>query len=262
MPIHPTALIDASANIDSTVEIGAYTVVGPGVTIASGCWIGPHVVIEGPTSIGCDNKIFQFASIGAAPQDLKYKNEPTRLEIGERNTFRENCTVNRGTTKDQLVTKIANDNLFMAGSHVGHDCVIGSHCVFANYATLGGHVVMADWVHMGGFSGVHQFCKVGAHAFIANNTAVTRDVPPFVMAVGRPAEPHSVNAEGLKRRGYSPEQIRNIRDAYKVLYRSGLKLSEAMQELQQLAQSQSEIVPFVDFLNDTTPRRERVGIVR
>lgn len=262
MPIHPTALIDSSANIDSTVEIGAYTVVGPGVTIASGCWIGPHVVIEGPTSIGCDNKIFQFASIGAAPQDLKYNNEPTRLEIGERNTFRENCTVNRGTTKDQLVTKIANDNLFMAGSHVGHDCVIGSHCVFANYATLGGHVVMADWVHMGGFSGVHQFCKVGAHAFIANNTAVTRDVPPFVMAVGRPAEPHSVNAEGLKRRGYSPEQIRNIRDAYKVLYRSGLKLSEAMQELQQLAQSQSEIVPFVDFLNDTTPRRERVGIVR
>jgi UDP-N-acetylglucosamine acyltransferase len=262
MPIHPTALIDSSANIDSTVEIGAYTVVGPDVTIASGCWVGPHVVIEGPTSIGRDNKIFQFASIGAAPQDLKYNNEPTRLEIGERNTFRENCTINRGTTKDQLVTQIANDNLFMAGSHVGHDCVIGSHCVFANYATLGGHVVMADWVHMGGFSGVHQFCKVGAHAFIANNTAVTRDVPPFIMTVGRPAEPHSVNAEGLKRRGYSPEQIRNIRDAYKVLYRSGLKLSEAMQELQQLAQSQPEIVPFVDFLNDTTPRRERVGIVR
>jgi UDP-N-acetylglucosamine acyltransferase len=262
MAIHPTALVDSSAHIDSSVEIGAYTVVGQGVTIAAGCWIGPHVVIQGPTSIGRDNKIFQFASIGAAPQDLKYNNEPTRLEIGERNTFRENCTINRGTTKDQLVTKIASDNLFMAGSHVGHDCVIGSHCVFANYATLGGHVVMADWVHMGGFSGVHQFCQVGAHAFIANNTAVTRDVPPFVMAVGRPAEPHSVNAEGLKRRGYSPEQIRNIRDAYKVLYRSGLKLSEAMQELQQLAQSQPEIVPFVDFLNDTTPRRERVGIVR
>ena len=262
MAIHPTAIIDSSANIDSTVEIGAYTVVGPNVTIASGCWVGPHVVIEGPTSIGTDNKIFQFASIGPAPQDLKYNNEPTRLEIGERNTFRENCTVNRGTTKDQLVTKIANDNLFMAGSHVGHDCVIGSHCVFANYATLGGHVVMADWVHMGGFSGVHQFCKVGAHAFIANNTAVTRDVPPFVMAVGRPAEPHSVNAEGLKRRGYSPEQIRNIRDAYKVLYRSGLKLSEAMQELQNLVQSQPELGLFVEFLNDSTPRRERVGIVR
>ncbi|HEU4652592.1 MAG TPA: acyl-ACP--UDP-N-acetylglucosamine O-acyltransferase [Steroidobacteraceae bacterium] len=262
MSIHPTAIIDPTANIDTTVEIGAYSVIGPNVTIASGCWVGPHVVIDGPTTIGRDNKIFQFASIGAAPQDLKYNNEPTRLEIGERNIFRENCTINRGTTKDQLVTKIADDNLFMAGSHVGHDCVIGSHCVFANYATLGGHVWMGDWVHMGGFSGVHQFCKVGAHAFIANNTAVTRDVPPFIMAVGRPAEPHSVNAEGLKRRGYSTEQIRNIRDAYKVLYRSGLKLSEAMQELQQLAQAQPEIVPFVDFLNDTTPRRERVGIVR
>ena len=262
MPIHPTAIIDSSANIDSTVEIGAYTVIGRSVTIAPGCWIGPHVVIDGPTTIGRDNKIFQFASIGAAPQDLKYNNEPTRLEIGERNTFRENCTVNRGTTKDQLVTKIGSDNLIMAGTHVGHDCEIGSHCVFANYATLGGHVAMGDWVHMGGFSGVHQFCQVGAHAFIANNTAVTRDVPPFVMAVGRPAEPLSVNAEGLKRRGYSPEQIRNIRDAYKVLYRSGLKLSEAMLELQQLAQSQPEIVPFVDFLTDLTPRRERVGIVR
>ena len=167
-------------------------------TIGAGTWIGPHVVIEGPTTIGVENRIFQFASIGAAPQDLKYNGEPTRLEIGDRNSFRENCTINRGTTKDQLVTRIASDNLFMAGSHVGHDCVIGSHCVFANYATLGGHVELGDWVHMGGFSGVHQFCKVGAHAFIANNTAVTRDVPPFVMAVGRPAEPHSVNAEGLE----------------------------------------------------------------
>jgi UDP-N-acetylglucosamine acyltransferase len=262
MAIHPTALIDPTAQIDGTVEIGAYTVVGPGVTIAGGCWIGPHAVIEGPTSIGRDNNIFQFSSIGAAPQDLKYKGEPTRLEIGDRNSFRENCTINRGTTKDQLVTRIANDNLFMAGSHVGHDCVIGSHCVFANYATLGGHVEMGDWVHMGGFSGIHQFCKVGAHAFIANNTAVTRDVPPFIMAVGRPAEPHSVNAEGLKRRGFTAEQIRNIRDAYRVLYRSGLKLAEALEELQTRAQSQPELATFVAFLNESTPRRERVGIVR
>jgi UDP-N-acetylglucosamine acyltransferase len=244
------------------VEIGAYTVVGPGVTIASGCWIGPHAVIEGPTSIGRDNNIFQFSSIGAAPQDLKYKGEPTRLEIGERNSFRENCTINRGTTKDQLVTRIANDNLFMAGSHVGHDCVIGSHCVFANYATLGGHVEMGDWVHMGGFSGIHQFCKVGAHAFIANNTAVTRDVPPYIMAVGRPAEPHSVNAEGLKRRGFGPEQIRNIREAYKILYRSRLKLAEALEQLEERAKTQPELAEFVAFLNDSTPRRERVGIVR
>jgi UDP-N-acetylglucosamine acyltransferase len=262
MPIHPTALIDPGAQIDNNVEIGAYSVIGAGVAIASGCWVGPHAVIEGPTSIGRDNRIFQFSSIGGAPQDLSYSGEPTRLEIGERNTFRENCTINRGTTKDQLVTCIGDDNLFMAGSHVGHDCVIGSHCVFANYATLGGHVELGDWVHMGGFSGVHQFCKVGVHAFIANNTAVTRDVPPYVMAVGRPAEPHSVNAEGLKRRGFTADQIRSIRDAYKTLYRSGLKLAEATEQLQRRAETQPELAAFVAFLNDSSPRRERVGIVR
>jgi UDP-N-acetylglucosamine acyltransferase len=262
MAIHPTAIIAADAQIADDVTVGAYTVVAPGVTIAAGCVIGPHVVIDGPTSIGRDNQIFQFASIGAAPQDLKYKGEPTRLEIGERNTFRENTTINRGTTKDQLVTRIGSDNLFMAGAHVGHDSIIGSHCVLANYATLGGHVEMGDWVHMGGFSGVHQFCQVGAHAFIANNTAVTRDVPPFVMAVGRPAEPHSVNAEGLKRRGYTTEQIRNIRDAYKILYRSKLKLAEALEQLVERAATQPEIAPLVAFLSDSTPRRERVGIVR
>jgi UDP-N-acetylglucosamine acyltransferase len=260
--IHPTAVIAPDAQLAADVEIGAYTVVGPGVTIGAGTWVGPHAVIEGPTTIGSENRIFQFASIGAAPQDLKYRGEPTRLEIGDRNTFRENCTINRGTTKDQLVTRIANDNLFMAGSHVGHDSVIGSHCVFANYATLGGHVEMGDWVHMGGFSGVHQFCMVGAHAFIANNTAVTRDVPPFVMAVGRPAEPHSVNSEGLKRRGYTAEQIRNIRDAYRILYRSQLKLHEATEQLTQRAATQPELAPLVAFLTDSTPRRERVGIVR
>jgi UDP-N-acetylglucosamine acyltransferase len=254
--IHSTALIAPDAQLADDVEIGAYSVVGPGVTLGAGTWVGPHVVIEGPTTIGRENRIFQFAS------DLKYRGEPTRLEIGDRNTFRENCTINRGTTKDQLVTRIADDNLFMAGSHVGHDSVIGSHCVFANYATLGGHVEMADWVHMGGFSGVHQFCVVGVHAFIANNTAVTRDVPPFVMAVGRPAEPHSVNSEGLKRRGYTAEQIRNIRDAYRILYRSQLKLHEATEQITQRAAAQPELAPLVAFLNDSTPRRERVGIVR
>ena len=262
MAIHPTALIDPSAQLAPDVQVGAYTIIGAGVVIGSGTWIGPHVVVDGPTTIGSDNKIFQFASIGAAPQDLKYNNEPTRLEIGDRNTFRENTTVNRGTTKDQLVTKIGSDNLFMTGSHVGHDCVIGSHCVLANYGTLGGHVIIGDWVHMGGFAGIHQFCQVGAHAFIANNTAVTRDVPPFVMAVGRPAEPHSVNSEGLKRRGYSAEQIRNIRDAYRILYRSQLKLIEATEQIEQRAKAQPELQPLIDFLNDSTPRRERVGIVR
>jgi UDP-N-acetylglucosamine acyltransferase len=262
MSIHPTALIAPDAHIDADVEIGAYTVVGSGVVIGKGCRIGPHAVIQGPTTLGVDNQIFQFASIGAAPQDLKYKGEPTRLEIGDRNVFRENSTINRGTTKDKLVTRIGNDNLFMTGSHVGHDCVIGSHCVFANYGTLGGHVHIGDWVHMGGFAGVHQFCSVGSHAFIANNTAVTRDVPPFVMAVGRPAEPHSVNAEGLKRRGFTPDQIRNIREAYRVLYRSGMKLVEATEEITRRVAAQAELQPLVDFLNDSTPRRDRVGIVR
>ena len=262
MAIHPTALVDPSAQLAPDVQVGAYTVIGAGVVIGAGTWIGPHVVIDGPTTIGSDNKIFQFASIGAAPQDLKYNNEPTRLEIGDRNTFRENTTINRGTTKDQLVTRIGSDNLFMTGAHVGHDCVIGSHCVLANYGTLGGHVIIGDWVHMGGFAGIHQFCQVGAHAFIANNTAVTRDVPPFVMAVGRPAEPHSVNSEGLKRRGYSAEQIRNIRDAYRILYRSQLKLIEATEQIEQRAKTQPELQPLIDFLNDSTPRRERVGIVR
>ena len=198
--------------------------------------------------MGTDNQVFQFASIGAAPQDLKYKGEPTRLEIGDRNTFRENCTINRGTTKDQLVTRIGSDNLFMAGAHVGHDCIVGSHCVFANYATLGGHVVLGDWVHMGGFSGVHQFCKVGAHAFIANNTAVTRDVPPYVMAVGRPAEPHSVNKEGLKRRGFTSEAITELKRAYRTLYKSGLLLEEAKVKLAEQAKTQADVQPMVDFL--------------
>jgi UDP-N-acetylglucosamine acyltransferase len=249
MAIHPTALVSPDASMAADVEIGPYSVIGPGVVIGPGCWIGAHVVIEGPTTLGRDNRVFQFASIGAAPQDLKYKGEPTRLEIGDRNTFRENCTINRGTTKDKLVTRIGDDNLFMAGSHVGHDCVIGSHCVFANYATLGGHVVLGDWVHMGGFAGVHQFCKVGAHAFIANNTAVTRDVPPYVMAVGRPAEPHSVNTEGLKRRGFTPENIGNIKSAYRILYRSGLKLAEAIEQLDALAAEHPEVRPFADFLH-------------
>lgn len=262
MAIHPTAILAPDAQVASDVEIGAYTVVGPGVTIAAGCWIGPHVVIDGPTTIGQENQIFQFASIGGAPQDLKYKGEPTQLEVGDRNIFREGCTINRGTTKDKLLTRVGSDNIFMAGAHIGHDCVIGSHCVFANNAVCGGHVHLGDWVHMGGYAGVHQFCQVGSHAFIANNTAVTRDVPPFVMAVGRPAEPHSVNAEGLKRRGYTTAQIRNIRDAYKILYRSKLKLAEATERLNELAATQPELEPLVAFLNDSTPRRERVGIVR
>ncbi|HEY4646340.1 MAG TPA: acyl-ACP--UDP-N-acetylglucosamine O-acyltransferase, partial [Steroidobacteraceae bacterium] len=182
--IDPRAVIDARAEIAADVEIGPYAIIGADVNIASGCRIGPHVVIRGPTRLGANNQVFQFASIGDAPQDKKYQGEPTRLEIGAGNTFREYCTVNRGTTHDKGVTRIGDDNWFMAYTHVAHDCQVGSHCILANLATLGGHVELGDWVIMAGFSGVHQFCKIGAHCFVANNAAVTRDVPPYLMVTG------------------------------------------------------------------------------
>jgi UDP-N-acetylglucosamine acyltransferase len=250
--IHPTAIVAADAVIGDDVEIGAYSVIGSGVRIGARTFVGPHVVIGGATTLGEDNRIHQFASVGDAPQDKKYKGEPTRLEIGDRNVVREFVTLNRGTTKDQWVTRIGSDNLFMAYSHVAHDCVVGNQCVLANAATLGGHVVLGDWVIMGGLSAIHQFTKVGAHAFLANNAAVTRDVPPYVMAVGQPAAPHSVNSEGLKRRGFTPEQIRNIRNAFRVLYRSGLKLVEAEAQLKVMAAEHPEIQPLVDFLPQST----------
>ena len=250
--IHPTAVIAPDAVLDDGVEIGPYSVIGPGVAIGRDTKIGPHVVIQSATRIGAGNRIFQFASVGDAPQDRKYKGEPTRLEIGDRNVIRECVTLNRGTAKDQGVTRIGSDNLFMSYSHVAHDCVVGNQCVLANQATLGGHVHLGDWVIMGGLSAIHQFCRVGAHAFIANNAAVTRDVPPFVMAVGQPAAAHSVNAEGLKRRGFTAEQIRNIRGAFKVLYRSGLKLAEAGERVAALAREQPEILPIAEFLPQST----------
>lgn len=250
--IDPRAVVDARAEIAAGVEIGPYAIIGPDVSIAAGCRIGPHSVIRGPTRLGENNQVFQFTSIGDAPQDKKYQCEPTRLEIGAGNTFREFCTVNRGTTHGVGVTRIGDDNWFMSYSHVAHDCQIGSHCILANCATLGGHVELGDWVIMAGFSGVHQFCKVGAHCFLANNAAVTRDVPPFLMVTGQPAEPHSVNSEGLKRRGFTPEQIRNIRNAFRIVYRSGMKLAPATVQLKELVGSQPEIGPFVEFLATTT----------
>jgi UDP-N-acetylglucosamine acyltransferase len=255
--IDPRAVISPQAQLAADVEVGPFSVIGANVVVGAGTWIGPHVVINGPTRIGANNKVFQFASLGEAPQDKKYAGEPTRLEIGERNVFRESVTVNRGTAHDRGVTRIGNDNLLMAYSHVAHDCQLGDQIVMANCATLGGHVEIGDWVTMGGLSAVHQFTKVGAHCFIAHNAAVTRDVPPYVMAVGRPAVPHSVNAVGLQRRGFTAEQIRNIRRAYRVLYRSGLKLKEALQELDQAAVAQAEIRPFVEFI-----KRSERSIVR
>jgi UDP-N-acetylglucosamine acyltransferase len=255
--IDSRAVVSPQADIAAGVEIGPFTIIGPDVSIGADTWIGPHVVINGPTRIGADNKIFQFASIGSAPQDKKYKGEPTRLEIGDRNVFRECVTVNRGTIHDQGVTRIGSDNLLMAYSHVAHDCRLGDQIVMANCATLGGHVEIGDWANLGGLSAVHQHTKVGAHCFIAHNAAVTRDVPPYVMAVGRPAAPHSVNSEGLKRRGFTAAQILNIRRAYRVLYRSGLKLKAALEQLDEAAVTQAEIRPFVDFI-----RRSSRSIVR
>ena len=246
--IDSRAIVSPGAELGEGVTVGPFTVIEDGVKIGKGTWIGPHAVIKGPTTIGEGNKIFQFASIGDAPQDLKYKGEPTRLEIGDRNVFREFTTMNRGTVGGGGVTIIGSDNLFMAFTHVAHDCRVGNRIVMANYATLAGHVELGDWVIMGGYSGTHQFTKVGAHAFIGNNAAVTRDVPPYVMAVGTPAVPHSINSEGLKRRGFTPEQIRNLKNAYRVLYRSEKKLDDAVAELKVMAQTQPEIQPMIDFI--------------
>ncbi len=250
--IDSRAIVSPKAEIAEGVTVGAYAVIDEGVRIGKGTWVGPHAVIRGQTTIGEDNKIFQFASIGEAPQDLKYKGEPTKLEIGARNVFREFTTMNRGTAQGGGVTIIGSDNLFMAYTHVAHDCRVGNRIVMANYATLAGHVELGDWVIMGGYSGTHQFTKVGAHAFLGNNAAVTRDVPPYVMAVGTPAVPHSINSEGLKRRGFSPEQIRNLKNAYRILYRSEKKLDEAVAELKELARTQPEIQPMVDFIAAST----------
>jgi UDP-N-acetylglucosamine acyltransferase len=255
--IDPRAVISPQAQLADDVQVGPFSVIGADVVIGAGTWVGPHVVINGPTRIGTHNKIFQFASLGDAPQDKKYRGEPTLLEIGDRNVFRESVTVNRGTAHDKGVTRIGNDNLLMAYSHVAHDCSLGDQIVMANCATLGGHVEIGDWVTMGGLSAIHQFTKVGAHCFIAHNAAVTRDVPPYVMAVGRPAVPHSVNAVGLQRRGFTPGQILNIRRAYRVLYRSGMKLKAALEALEATAVEQPEIRPFVEFI-----KRSERSIVR
>ena len=250
--VDPHAVVSPRAELAEDVTVGPFALVGAEVVLGPGCRIGPHAVVLGPTSMGRDNQVWQFASIGDAPQDKKYRGEPTRLTIGDRNLFRECSTVNRGTALGHGVTRIGCDNLFMAYTHVAHDSIVGSHCVLANYATLGGHVELDDWVIMAGYAGIHQFCKVGAHAFLANNAAVTRDVPPFLMVAGSPAEPRGINGEGLKRRGYAPAQIANIKAAYRVLYRSGLKLEDAAVELERLARLQPEVQPFVDFLPRVT----------
>jgi UDP-N-acetylglucosamine acyltransferase len=247
--IDPRAIVSPQAQLAADVKVGPFSVIGPDVTIGARTVIEPHVVVSGPTIIGADNHIYPFASLGGPPQDKKYRGEPTRLEIGDRNVFRECCTVNRGTTHDRGVTRIGSDNLFMAYSHVAHDCTVGAKTVFANCAALGGHVEVGDWVILGGLTAVHQFSRLGAHAFLAGGAIVQRDVPPYVMVSGNPASPHAINAEGLKRRGFNEEQLRNIREAYRILYRSDLLLSSALERLEPLAQRQPEIRLFVDFIH-------------
>jgi UDP-N-acetylglucosamine acyltransferase len=246
------AIVSSQARLAPDVRVGAFSIIGAEVEIGPRTVVGPHVVINGPTRIGADNRFFQFASIGDAPQDKKYQGEPTRLEIGDRNVFRESCTVNRGTAHDRGVTRIGDDNLLMAYAHVAHDCVVGSKTVFANCAALGGHVEIGDWVILGGLTAVHQFTKVGAHAFLAGGAIVQRDVPPYVMVAGNPAAPHAVNSEGLKRRGFTEEQIRNIRDAYRIVYRSDLRLAAAVARLEPQAALHAEIRAFLDFIHAST----------
>jgi UDP-N-acetylglucosamine acyltransferase len=246
------AVVSPEAQLAPDVTVGPFSIIGPRVQIGPRTVIGPHVVVNGPTTLGADNHIFQFASIGDAPQDKKYRGEPTQLVIGDRNVFRESCTINRGTSHDKGVTRIGSDNLFMAYSHVAHDCVIGNNTIFANSVAMGGHVEVGDWAILGGLVAVHQFTKIGAHAFLGGGAILSRDVPPYVMVAGNPAVPHGVNAEGLRRRGFSDESIRHIREAYRVLYRSDLKLAEALTRLAPLAEERAEIRSFVEFIQGST----------
>jgi UDP-N-acetylglucosamine acyltransferase len=259
--IHPSAIVDPRAQLDDSVEVGAYSIIGPDVTIGARTKVGPHVVIDGHTTIGADNVFYQFSSIGAAPQDKKYAGEPTSLEIGDRNLIREFCTFNRGTVQDGGVTRLGNDNWMLAYVHLAHDCQVGNHTIFSNNAQLAGHVHVGDWVVMGGFSGVHQFCKIGAHAMLGMNTSLTQDVPPFILLSGNPAAAHGVNIEGLKRRGFTREQINAIRQAYKLIYKSGLTLEEAKLALQEQEAGAGDAADALRLLRTSLEQSTR-GIVR
>ena len=249
--IHPTAIIDPKAELDSSVKVGAYTIIGPNVQIGAGSEIGPHAVIEGHTTIGENNRIFQFASLGAIPQDKKYRGEPTRLIIGNGNTIREFTTFNLGTVTGIGETRIGDDNWIMAYCHLAHDCVIGSHTIFANNASLAGHVTIGDYVILGGYTLVFQFCQIGNYAMTAFAAGVHKDVPPYFMAAGYRAEPAGINSEGMRRNGFTPEQIANVKNAYKTLYRQGLPYEEARSQIAQAAEPAPELAVLRDFLADS-----------
>lgn len=246
--IDPRAVVDPAAELDEGVRVGPFSIIGAGVRIASGTEIGPHVVIRGDTRIGRDNHIFQFASIGEDPQDKKYAGEPTRLEIGDRNRIREFVTLHRGTVQDGGVTRIGDDNLFMAYTHVAHDCQIGSHVIMANAASLGGHVRVDDWAILGGFSIVHQFCRIGAHSFAAMGSVISKGVPPYVMVAGHPARARGINSEGLRRRQFDSTQISRIKKAYRKIYSSQLLVSDAVSEIEAECADCPELQPLVQFL--------------
>ena len=250
--IDPTAVIDPTAEIAEDVSIGPFTVIGPEVLIKSGCNIGPHVVIKGPTTIGYDNTIYQFSSIGENPQDKKYADEVTRLELGDRNTIREYCTMHRGTKQDHGLTKIGDDNLFMAYTHVAHDCIIGNEVILANGASLAGHVHLDDYAILGGFTLVHQFTHIGQFSFSAMGSAITQDVPPYVMVGGRPTRPHGINSVGLERDGVTQEVIQQIRKAYKILFKTNLRMEDAIEEIEDMAGDCNELSNMVSFLRNVT----------
>jgi UDP-N-acetylglucosamine acyltransferase len=255
--IHTTAIIHPGARLAADLEVGAYALIGEHVEIGAGCRIGPHVVITGHTRIGRNNRVFQFVSLGEAPQDKKYAGEPTRLEIGDGNTIREFCTFNCGTVQDGGVTRLGDDNWIMAYVHLAHDCQIGNHTIFANNSQLAGHVHVDDYAILGGFTAVHQFCRIGAHSITAIGTVVLQDIPPFVTASGNTAKPYGINAEGLKRRGFSADAVSRIKRAYKTLYKSKLMLDEARQEIEAQARACPDLQLLLDFLKLSTR-----GIIR
>ncbi|MDD1625457.1 MAG: acyl-ACP--UDP-N-acetylglucosamine O-acyltransferase [Methylococcaceae bacterium] len=255
--IDPTAIIDSHAELADDVSVGAFSVIGADVKIDAGTVIGPHVVIKGPTSIGKNNRIYQFTSIGEDPQDKKYASEVTRLEIGDRNTIREFTSMHRGTQQDNSVTKIGNDNLFMAYTHVAHDCIIGDHVIMANGASLAGHVHLNSHAILGGFTLVHQFTQIGQYSFAAMGSAITQDIPPFIMVGGKPTRPHGINSVGMERNGISAEDIRLIRNAYKIIYKMNLRLEDAIEQMEDLSSDSQQVSDMVSFL-----RNVRRGILR
>jgi UDP-N-acetylglucosamine acyltransferase len=254
--IHPTAIVDAKAELADTVSVGPYAVIGAQVRIGEGTRIGAHTTIEGPTTIGRDNHIFAMASLGAAPQDMKYRGEPTELHIGDRNTIREFCTFNRGTSQDVGITRIGDDNWIMAYVHIAHDVQLANRTILANNATLAGHVHVGDWAIVGGLSGVHQFCKVGAHAMVGFQSHVSQDVPPFMMVSGNPLSVHGFNVEGLRRRGFSAERIAQVKQMHRLLYRKGLTLDDAKAQIAllegQVADGDDDVSLLLDFLAAST----------